>query len=405
MQKKAIAAFLVLLIMLSFCPDALAAETPGYTAEPSATEVFYGSAFHLNITTPEDAAQVKMYVDGRYVKKAALTGTGAGQKNWEASIVLKKVGSRNIQCRAYGINGTLLSRFPESPLSVTVKHLLPVTNDAIVLDSDRAVLLAAPPAYCGVKQREYGFYYGTDPQALTLKVKSNRLVREKMNRLVTGLSPGTTYYYYAYVVTSLGTLTGDVLSFSTPAQKAYAAGDAVFENTADRYKYLFGTEDKFYTLKNPPYGYATSSEASKHMVTISVPVWKISGGKKVEGAMSLTVNRKLEHNVKAIFEEIHALDIQFPVMALKAYSYRRISGPGLYGSPIMSHHSFGSAIDINKPHNLFYRYRDKRNTNSPYYIPQAVIDIFAKYGWAWGGNFKEGFDTMHFQYLGLDLTR
>jgi hypothetical protein len=92
-------------------------------------------------------------------------------------------------------------------------------------------------------------------------------------------------------------------------------------------------------------------------------------------------------------------------MALVGYSYRHISGPGLNGSNIMSHHSFGGAIDVNKPHNLFYLHKDKRKPKDPYYIPQSVIDIFAKYGWAWGGNFKEGLDTMHFQYLGLDLTK
>jgi serine-type D-Ala-D-Ala carboxypeptidase (penicillin-binding protein 5/6) len=142
---------------------------------------------------------------------------------------------------------------------------------------------------------------------------------------------------------------------------------------------------------------------SFHMVTFDVPVWKLKSGKKVSSTMSLTVNYKLENNVKAIFQEIFELDIQFPVMALKGYWYRRASGPGVTGSNMMSHHSFGSAIDINKPYNLFYTQRDKRNKKSPYYTPQQVIDIFAKYGWDWGGNFKEGFDTMHFQYLGLDL--
>lgn len=69
-----------------------------------------------------------------------------------------------------------------------------------------------------------------------------------------------------------------------------------------------------------------------------------------------------------------------------------------------SHHSFGAAIDINWTVNDLYMGKDKRNPKSPYYIPQSVIDIFAEHGWAWGGNFKECCDTMHFQYLGLDLT-
>lgn len=277
-----------------------------------------------------------------------------------------------------------------------------VVQGAIVLDYDRAVLIAQP-LQTDQQIRESGFYYGTSPAKLK-KVKSGRLIHGQLSKLLTKLKPGTQYYYQPYAVTNAGTIMGELASFATPSRRTWTAQDAIFENTADRYIYLFGSDAKFYTMQNPPFGYATKTEAGSHMTKVSVPVWKLSKGKKTASKMSITVNKKLANNVKAIFAEIYAMEMKFPITALAGYSYRRIVGPGLTGSPIMSHHSFGAAIDINKAYNKFYLDGDLRDPSHPYYIPREVIDIFARYGWAWGGDFKEGFDTMHFQYLGLELT-
>jgi hypothetical protein len=390
--------------MFTFCGTAFAAPPEGYKASPSASEVLCGGSVTFDITTPSEAGSVKAYIGGKSSGDAQLVTTEASSKRWTAEVAFAKAGDSKVTFRAFSQSGKKLCAFPSDPLIITVKHLPPVTEQPIILDCDRAVLLASPPENCGTKQREYGFYMGTDPANLSTKVKSNAVIRGKINELVTGLTPGTAYYFKAYVVTAKDTYYGETLSFTTPAQKTWAAQDAVFQNTADRYMLLFGSDAKFYTMGSPPYGYVGSAEASKQMVKIQVPVWKLRGSKKVSSTMPLTINYKLENNVKAIFQEIYDLDIQFPVMALVGYSYRHISGPGLNGSNIMSHHSFGGAIDVNKPHNLFYLHKDKRKPKDPYYIPQSVINIFAKYGWAWGGNFKEGLDTMHFQYLGLDLT-
>jgi hypothetical protein len=402
MLKKIVMFSLVITMLLSVFDCALADE-PDYSATPSASEVYYGEKVSLDITTPSEVVKVKVYIDGNYKCKAALVSAD-GQNKWTAEVTLKKLGDRKISFRAYSSSGKLLKRFPDAPLTVTVKHILPVTESPIILDGDRAVLLGTLPQNCGVRQREYGFYFGTDSASLSTKIKSNSVIRTKMNKLVTELSPETTYYYQAYVVTTKGTFTGDIVSFVTPAQKELTAEEiAAITDITDKYEYLFGADTRYYKWKSRPYGYATKSEADKHMVKIQVPVWKLTRGKKVESTMSLTINYKLESSVVAIFQEIYNLDIKFPFYSLRGYWYRRASGPGITGKGVMSHHSFGAAIDINKKYNLFYRYRDKRNKKSPYYIPQAVIEIFEKYGWSWGGNFKEGFDTMHFQYLGLDL--
>lgn len=183
----------------------------------------------------------------------------------------------------------------------------------------------------------------------------------------------------------------------------YTADSPIFEKEEDRYVYIFGSPIKFYKISNPPAAYKNYKTAATHMVTIEVPVWRSSGERKVAGAAKLTVNIKLAANVEAIFKEIFELPEQFPIAMVVGFSYRKMVIPWVANNPYLSHHSFGVAIDINKAHNLFYKYADHR-PNSKFKITPEVIEVFKKYGWSWGGEFKEGLDTMHFAYLGLSLT-
>lgn len=180
------------------------------------------------------------------------------------------------------------------------------------------------------------------------------------------------------------------------------------ESNDARYQYLFGTDAQVYTIDNPPAGYENAEAAAKHMKTITVPVWKIdSKGNKYSSSFKLTIHEKLAKNVKAIFNEIYALDIKFPIRVLKGYGYRKVGGVGLSNSTLISIHSFGAAIDINpwdEDNDYFLgKGNDLRDKSNPYCIPDEVIEIFEKYGWFWGGNFEICSDTMHFQYLGLEF--
>ena len=297
---------------------------------------------------------------------------------------------------------TVLTGIPCTTIAHAATSVPKVTTDnPILLDSDRAILLGASSTYTGLEEK--GFYYGLSADKLDVKVSSNSVQRGKMNVLITGLMPETTYYFCAFVRTRSNTHKGEVVAFTTPAVKQWTATEAIFSNSDDRYRYIFGTTEKYYKMSSPPWGYNGSHEAAKHMVTITVPIWKLSHAKKIPSIMSVTVHYKLEAQVKAIFNEIYELDEQFPIMRLSGYSYRRMVVPWVKSNSYMSQHSFGTCIDMNKPYNLFYRYKDKRNKKSPYYIPENVILIFEKYGWTWGGDFKEGLDTMHFQYLGPEL--
>jgi hypothetical protein len=280
--------------------------------------------------------------------------------------------------------------------STTIK---PVTQSPIVLDSDRAILLGTT----NNTGSERGFYYGT--ASPNTKVLSRKIVRSKMNVLITGLKPSTAYYFQAYVKKGKTVYKGSIVSFTTPKKKQWTASDPILSTSDERYKFIFGTTTKYYKISSPAWGYNSAVEAKKHMVTITVPIWKLSHGKKIASTRKLTIHYKLKANVAAIFKEIYALNIKFPITYLTGYSYRRMVIPWVKNNPYLSQHSFGTCIDINRYQNQFYRYKDKRNKKSSYYIPESVIQIFEKYGWSWGGDFKEGLDTMHFQYLGIELTK
>lgn len=182
-----------------------------------------------------------------------------------------------------------------------------------------------------------------------------------------------------------------------------------FGDDTVRYQYLLGTDVVYYTVDNKAPGYANNAEAERYMMEITVPVWHLndSTGERTPSSMKMKIHRKLVTGVKKIFQEIYELPCQFPIKTLLGYGYRQSGGVGLSNCTLMSIHSYGAAIDIN-PGDFDNDYylgagNDLRDKSNPYCIPDEVIDIFAKYGWYWGGDFSICVDSMHFQYLGLDF--
>lgn len=183
------------------------------------------------------------------------------------------------------------------------------------------------------------------------------------------------------------------------------------ESNDARYEFITGKGYKAYTTSDMPEGFKSQSQANKQMVSFDVPVWKISSssGKRYSSVWNITVHAKLAASVRCIFSDIYQLDMQFPFNYLKGYMYRKVGGSGLVNSKLMSAHSFGTAIDINywDDDNDYYlgKGNDLRNRDNPYCIPDEVIEIFANYGWFWGGDFDICADTMHFQYIGLEFLQ
>ncbi len=175
-----------------------------------------------------------------------------------------------------------------------------------------------------------------------------------------------------------------------------------------RYKYIFNTDVVYYTVDNKPRGYRSAAEADRYMMEFTAPVWKYntSTGKYSEGSMTISINRKVYTSLKAIMEEIFNLPEHFPFKVFKGYGYRISGGSGLSNCTLISAHAYGVAVDINNGQydNDYFlgKGNDLRNKDNIYCIPDEVIEIFAKHGWYWGGNFNICADTMHFQYIGLD---
>ena len=72
------------------------------------------------------------------------------------------------------------------------------------------------------------------------------------------------------------------------------------------------------------------------------------------------------------------------------------------GANRLSAHSYGIAIDIGVSFSDYWLWKNKgkKETDSLQYanrMPQALIDIFEKHGFIWGGRWYH-YDTMHFEY-------
>jgi len=155
--------------------------------------------------------------------------------------------------------------------------------------------------------------------------------------------------------------------------------------------------------------YSSRGEAEQHMVTITVPMWRIdSNGNKYASEGSFSINAAIAQDVVAIFTEIFNDPEQFPIRDLGGYGWR--------GDKATGEHNCGTAIDINWNEN--YQIRNGRIQtgslwqpgNNPYSIApnSSVVRIFREHGWSWGGdawadNSDDSYgyhDYMHFSYMG-----
>lgn len=109
-------------------------------------------------------------------------------------------------------------------------------------------------------------------------------------------------------------------------------------------------------------------------------------------------HRKLEGNLQNVFNEL-AQDPTFYVKEIGTYSYRHVVG----NPNRLSNHSYGIAIDVNPQCNPYIKngiVKGGRNVFdsdlSMRSSSNKVVRAFAKYGFGWGGSYK---DYMHFSYF------
>ncbi len=140
-----------------------------------------------------------------------------------------------------------------------------------------------------------------------------------------------------------------------------------------------------------------------YITSIDVDIWTGSELK----TQNVRVNTKLADRTKALFKEL--ADIKYPIdwgegfYQVEGYEWRAPS------SGRLSDHGYGGAFDINGEHNPHDWITYDEVPNTPYKIDERVVNIMAKYGFYWGGDWeldKENTelnlrpDYMHFSYTG-----
>lgn len=122
------------------------------------------------------------------------------------------------------------------------------------------------------------------------------------------------------------------------------------------------------------------------------------------GSQRLRVTRvnRIDEKLKQIYRELSALERRF-----RRY-YRESAGAFVWrkikGTPRISVHSFGAAIDLGVRYSNYWRWtlsarRLKPDALIPYQnrFPLEIVKIFERHGWIWGGWWYHH-DTMHFEY-------
>ena len=163
------------------------------------------------------------------------------------------------------------------------------------------------------------------------------------------------------------------------------------ESYTDKCKRAFG--------KNYYQSYATSSEAEKHMKTITVKVWDLNGSSWYTRRYSMKVNKNMAPTIQQMFEDLYKLkkSDRVPIHALGCYSWRGTR----------SEHDEGLAIDINWEENymidngkiLAGKFWNPKKSKYSIPLKCKFVTIIEKYGFTRGfwGNRK---DYMHFSYFG-----
>lgn len=260
-----------------------------------------------------------------------------------------------------------------------------------------------------VRPSEVGIYVGTSRE--NLPDKGYDRINHYKNPFdiwynLAGLKSGTTYYYQIYAVVNNREYRSGIFEFTTLGQNTSASmpinTSQLVEKgeNASKRQFLFGNGNKR--------RFANRSEAEENMVSVTVPVWKLSNGKKVSSQITFRVHHAVAIDVRAIFNEIYNDPEQFPLHTVMGYCWR--------GNTAKGEHNCGTAIDINPDQNCQIRNGEIETGKlwSPginsYSIPEngSVVRIFAKHGWSWGGkdwaghtDWRYGYhDYMHFSYMG-----
>lgn len=167
--------------------------------------------------------------------------------------------------------------------------------------------------------------------------------------------------------------------------------------TVRHYRFLSsGTPDYSVTAAARGWGAGWPTDRLADMTTFTVPT-TLAGNSagSSKWAAAGTQDFQMHHSVAQMLHLI--------LNKVQAGGYHLISGwcwgygnRAIAGTNSPSNHSWGLAVDLNAPDNPI-KYDGTLVTD----MPSWVVDLFAKYGWAWGGDYVGNVhDGMHYEFMG-----
>lgn len=139
----------------------------------------------------------------------------------------------------------------------------------------------------------------------------------------------------------------------------------------------------------------TESEMQQYLTTIEVPIINEQGARTT---MHLTVHQKLAAEYTAVFEDmLNVNGFKIKSGDTYAYGFRLMAS----GTGSLSHHSYGTAIDVNSADNpATYTSGNYAPGVNPYSVTDEVVKIWKDHGFYWGGDWSGYYqDYMHFTYM------
>lgn len=138
---------------------------------------------------------------------------------------------------------------------------------------------------------------------------------------------------------------------------------------------------------------SSEKECRKYLTTISVEILDKNGRAK---NVSLTCHKKLAGSIQSAYREMK--EKGFRAYDNGCFNWRAMTG----STKTMSNHSFGFAVDINPAFNPYVKGTSSsvwNNAPSYYKIDGEIVAIWKRYGFYWGGDYKNIKDYMHFEYV------
>lgn len=134
----------------------------------------------------------------------------------------------------------------------------------------------------------------------------------------------------------------------------------------------------------------SKEEMKKYITKIEIPIithqWK-------EKKLNLQIHKKLANEYKAIFQEMYDKKIPINPSSTWWFNWRKMRHWNK-----MSHHSYGSAVDVNWDVNGWVY--GKTDKDSPYFNDNETVAIWKKHGFYWWWDWsKKSYDPMHFSYM------